>query len=201
MYKPSCNLLGIRRRSVFFLPSNPLDPKYRAFVPSRSYFPQNPQRRRLQKKRASNETLNEIRRRPTLPGRFQPSTISVLRLNFCVRDGNRWVPQAIVTGKERGSRLLLPRGTWYVPSLLLPPSWYRQSAVTHGLLTSLFGFRLQLLGFAPSKPHRLEFPFRLTMASGPLLHTLRFLIFNQFIRSSPRPISIIKLHVLPHFHR
>ena len=37
-------------------------------------------------------TLNEIRRRPTLPGRFQPSTISVLRLNFCVRDGNRWIP-------------------------------------------------------------------------------------------------------------
>ena len=43
-------------------------------------------------------TLSEIRRRPTLPGRFQPSTISVLRLNFCVRDGNRWIPQAIVTG-------------------------------------------------------------------------------------------------------
>ena len=43
-------------------------------------------------------TLDEIRRRPTLPGCFQPSTISVLRLNFCVRDGNRWIPQAIVTG-------------------------------------------------------------------------------------------------------
>ena len=41
-----------------------------------------------------------IRRRPTLPGRFQPSTISVLRLNFCVRDGNRWIPQAIVTGNQ-----------------------------------------------------------------------------------------------------
>ena len=39
-----------------------------------------------------------IRRRPTLPGRCQPSTISVLRLNFCVRYGNRWDPQAIVTG-------------------------------------------------------------------------------------------------------
>ena len=39
-----------------------------------------------------------IRRRPTLPGRFQPSTISVLRLNFCVRYGNRWNPQAIITG-------------------------------------------------------------------------------------------------------
>ena len=45
-------------------------------------------------------TLGEIRRRPTLPGRFQPSTISVLRLNFCVRDGNRWIPQAIVTGNQ-----------------------------------------------------------------------------------------------------
>ena len=41
---------------------------------------------------------NGIRRRPTLPGRCQPSTISVLRLNFCVRYGNRWIPQAIVTG-------------------------------------------------------------------------------------------------------
>ena len=54
-------------------------------------------------------TLSEIRRRPNLPGRFQPSTFSVLRLNFCVRDGNRWIPQAIVTGKEQGSRLSLPR--------------------------------------------------------------------------------------------
>ena len=49
-------------------------------------------------------TLGEIRRRPNLPGRFQPSTFSVLRLNFCVRDGNRWIPQAIVTGNFRLSR-------------------------------------------------------------------------------------------------
>ena len=49
-------------------------------------------------------TLGEIRRRPTLPGRFQPSTISVLRLNFCVRYGNRWIPQAIVTGNMGLSR-------------------------------------------------------------------------------------------------
>ena len=33
----------------------------------------------------------------------------MLRLNFCVRDGNRWVPQAIVTGNSRGECLLLPR--------------------------------------------------------------------------------------------
>ena len=66
-----------------------------------------------------------IRRRPTLPGRFQPSTISVLRLNFCVRDGNRWIPQAIVTGNSSGS---LPFAA-SLPLRLAP-------------------------GFAPSKPHR-----------------------------------------------
>ena len=41
-----------------------------------------------------------IRRRPTLPGRYQPSTIGARRLNFCVRDGNRWDPPAIATGKR-----------------------------------------------------------------------------------------------------
>ena len=40
---------------------------------------------------------NKMRQRPTLPGRLQPSTIGVLRLNFCVRNGNRWNPQAITT--------------------------------------------------------------------------------------------------------
>ena len=40
-----------------------------------------------------------MRRRSTLPGRYQPSTIDVLRLNFCVRNGNRWNPQAIATAK------------------------------------------------------------------------------------------------------
>ena len=39
-----------------------------------------------------------IRQRPTLPGRLQPSTIGAERLNFCVRDGNRWIPFAIATG-------------------------------------------------------------------------------------------------------
>ena len=43
---------------------------------------------------------NGIRRRPTLPGRFQPSTISAKRLNFCVRDGYRWFPLAIITGNS-----------------------------------------------------------------------------------------------------
>ncbi len=41
---------------------------------------------------------NKFRRRPTLPGRVQPSTIGAEGLNFCVRNGNRWDPFAIVTG-------------------------------------------------------------------------------------------------------
>ena len=48
-----------------------------------------------------------MRQRPTLPGRLQPSTIGVLRLNFCVRNGNRWNPQAITTAsgeQDRGGR-------------------------------------------------------------------------------------------------
>ena len=47
-----------------------------------------------------------IRRRPTLPGRVQPSTIGAEGLNFCVRYGNRWYPFAIATGNS--SRLFTP---------------------------------------------------------------------------------------------
>ena len=54
----------------------------------------------MKKERSNERPLAWIRRRPTLPGRFQPSTISVLRLNFCVRYGNRWIPQAIITGNS-----------------------------------------------------------------------------------------------------
>ena len=41
---------------------------------------------------------NKFRRRPNLPGRVQPSTFGAKRLNFCVRNGNRWNPLAITTG-------------------------------------------------------------------------------------------------------
>ena len=45
--------------------------------------------------------LEKIRQRPILPGRLQPSTFGAERLNFCVRDENRWFPFAIVTGIRR----------------------------------------------------------------------------------------------------
>ena len=39
-----------------------------------------------------------IRRRPTLPDRYQSSTIGTEELNFCVRYGNRWNLFVIATG-------------------------------------------------------------------------------------------------------
>ena len=61
-----------------------------------------------------------MRQRPTLPGRLQPSTIGVLRLNFCVRNGNRWNPQAITTAKGE---------------LCLPPSLYARLGYKRGVFT------------------------------------------------------------------
>ena len=114
-------------------------------------------------------TLGEIRRRPTLPGRFQPSTISVLRLNFCVRDGNRWIPQAIVTGNQTGFGPFRCRLPVTVGSAIeRPPDclWKNSPSSSrrfdrHSASPTSFGsFATQ--GFdtsclAPSKPHRLDF--------------------------------------------
>ena len=96
------------------------------------------------------------RQRPTLPSRSQLSTISVWRLNFCVRYGYRWFPPAIVTGNF----LSLPFAS--APLQTLPPP-------------------------APSKLHSYSVDQQ----------TYTLLLF----RSSPRPISIAKLHTLPRFHR
>ena len=146
-----------------------------------------------------------IRRRPTLPGRFQPSTISVLRLNFCVRDGNRWIPQASVTGKERGSRLLLPRvlltsgrPTNGLPTVLGCARFPSVHPVSHLCFPAFPSVRSQLrlrtLRTAQGGVH-----FRLSMTSALSVDTLTFPSVSS--RSRPRPISIIKLHTLPHFHR
>ena len=40
-------------------------------------------------------------RLPILPGRHQPSTFGVYELNYCVRDGNRWILVAIATESVR----------------------------------------------------------------------------------------------------
>ena len=63
-----------------------------------------------------------MRQRSTLPGRHQPSTIDVLRLNFCVRNGNRWNPQAIATamGESKSLALSFPFLFLMFPFPLLP---------------------------------------------------------------------------------
>jgi hypothetical protein len=45
--------------------------------------------------------LKKIRQRPTLPFRYQNSTIGAGGLNFCVRDGNRCSPSAIATENKK----------------------------------------------------------------------------------------------------
>ncbi len=42
-----------------------------------------------------------VRRCPTLPGVYTPSTIGAGELNFRVRNGNGWVPAAIATGQSK----------------------------------------------------------------------------------------------------
>ena len=55
-------------------------------------------RKKRKARRYMTARLSCNRRRPTLPGRVQPSTISAEGLNFCVRNENRWDPFAITTG-------------------------------------------------------------------------------------------------------
>ena len=42
--------------------------------------------------------VKKNRQLPILPGRLQPSTFGLLMLNYCVRYGNRWNHQGIITG-------------------------------------------------------------------------------------------------------
>ena len=97
-----------------------------------------------------------MRRRSTLPGRYQPSTLDVLRLNFCVRYGNRWIPQAITTAN---GELI----------------WVSAYVVTHA--DNRIGRNDHFIG---------------NLYGSPLVLGLK---------SSFRPISIIKLHTLLRFHR
>ena len=154
---------------------------------------------------ASPTSLSGSRRRPTLPGRCQPSTISAKRLNFCVRYGNRWIPLAIITGNLS----------------VCSPSLSRSSLMSldFRLLTSVPRVLLRLFShtFTTAQPRVPQYEFLLFASSFfslprfsplprslPLTSPLRSFASAprcSFLRLSPRPISIIKLHTLPHFHR
>ena len=62
----------------------------------RNYFPGNKEEVSFAFTKETSSLKN--RRRPTLPGRFQPSTLGAWGLNCRVRDGNGWNPPAITTG-------------------------------------------------------------------------------------------------------
>ena len=142
-----------------------------------------------------------IRQRSTLPGRLQPSTIDAEGLNFCVRDGNRWNPFAIVTGngiitKASGLKALA-QGHLYASSALLLP------------------FRAPRLPFASASFCRRSFlpraacsfvsySYRSACRTLTTAH-LEVLSFSFFLpwslKTSARPISNDNLHTLPRFQR
>ena len=95
-----------------------------------------------------------MRQRPTLPGRLQPSTIGVLRLNFCVRNGNRWNPQAITTAsgeQDCGGRsvsVLLFQALFSAESSPV----LSDSSLSFGLAFACLWTHLFLLSFLSSGP-------------------------------------------------
>ena len=124
-----------------------------------------------------------IRRRHHLPGRCQPSTISAWRLNFCVRDGNRWDPPAIVTGNRMRRLRLLAFCSLALPSL-------RTLKTTQELnLTQrfLFAFRFLPLRFA-SAFQRLRFFLSLLYSDQAL---------DRLVSASSRITALSPLTYLP----
>ena len=135
-----------------------------------------------------------IRRRSTLPGRLQPSTIDAEGLNFCVRDGNRWNPFAIVTGNRILFRLQvskhLPKATSILPSISAFPFRFRFKFIQISFCCVLPAFRLLLCRSACRT---------LTTAH---FRSLSFSFFLPWsLKTSARPISNDNLHALPRFQR
>ena len=133
--------------------------------------------------------LDGFRRRPMLPGRVQPSTFGTEGLNFCVRDGNRWNPFVIATGN---GELFLPTGKRCFLHPLFP-------GPVRPFIGTFGPFRRPFLPLPGPLGHSRN-PDNCTAQIQFLDHVLP-IGSRSFLKSSPRPISIIKLHTLPHFHR
>ena len=136
------------------------------------------------------------RQLPTLPSRSQLSTISVWRLNFCVRYGYRWCPPAIVTGNfpsGRSPSLIVRFASLSSLSLRVLSAWLAplpRTFKTAQVRVDQQTFTLLRLSLA--------FPRALSASAAFTLALARSLLF---FRSSPRPISIAKLHASQRFHR
>ena len=90
------------------------------------------------------------RQRPTFPGSFPPSIIGAKELNYCVRDGNRCILPAIVTGfLARLFTVLLRHVSCF--AVLTYPSTLRSSTFTFLALQRKSFAILKLQIFVPSK--------------------------------------------------
>ena len=84
------NLLSSRCSSIFYCPTfTALLTRYPGRIGSHT------------KKTHPQVCLYVNQQLPILPGRLQPSTFGVYELNYCVRDGNRWILIAIATESIR----------------------------------------------------------------------------------------------------
>ena len=71
------------------------------------------------------------RQRPTFPGSFPPSIIGAKELNYCVRDGNRCILPAIVTGLRVP---LVPSKLKSIKSHIYPNHWSSFRPISIGQL-------------------------------------------------------------------
>ena len=74
----------------------------------------------IHKKKTHPQVCLQLNQRlPILPGRLQPSTFGVYELNYCVRDGNRWILIAIATESVRVCTLKTTQKYIYLLHILL----------------------------------------------------------------------------------
>ena len=111
------------------------------------------------------------------PGRLQPSTFGTEGLNFCVRDGNRWDPFVMTTGNSMQFHVDLSINSRYPTTSLIKCQWRIPDPHPDNCTSSDFFLPLPIDLFSEN-------------------------CFSvKRLKSSPRPISIIKLHTLLRFHR
>ena len=164
----------------------------------------------------------KFRQRHIFPGRLQPSIFCTGELNFCVRNGNRCDLSVIVTRNINLLSGILPQLRFHIllsqnatassrsqhceQCCLTPSKLYNDNSATdyvcysfqrtilvfnHLTFLAFLPIRFRYFGWcAPSCFHNLLAScFRMTA---------RFC--KQNLWSSPRPISIGQLNVLPHLH-
>ena len=142
-------------------------------------------------------------------GRFAPASLSSLRVVRLPRSRSRFAFQLRACPSAcrslSGFRLLVNSRFSFAPCTLKtaqvfesrgsPPASARLCATN-----ALARFRVLHVSMPSERSHRLRVAFASARLSLLLCFASRLHHFF-LLRSSPRPISIIKLHTLPHFHR